>query len=404
MITYLLGKSTQGRFRFVIIECNEQWQELEHAYIIQRSYGQVGGKTTLSPPILVDKTKQKRTWKEQYTLQFNSEVKKFKDKGYIEVEKDPNEYSEVELNQLFGEVITNQYGVIKPMLAKQESRVTNRKIFDKKWLASRKINGIRCLFYWDGKEVRTASRGGEGFDYSTEHLRKHPLMVKLFQKNPTLILDSELYKHGKLLNEISSAARLEKNAYDCDWLEGYVYDLIKLDELDLPAEKRIKYLRLLGQSLNLGFEPYKEWRGGELQLQIVPHVEVSGWENMMLLHNQYVSEGFEGIVIRDPSKPYKPNGRTNDMIKIKVYKDSEYPIVGLAEGKREEDMCFILETPNGQRFNCKPMGDRAQKQWYRDHINELIGKMLTIKYFEMSGKEGSEIPQQPTGVCIRDYE
>jgi hypothetical protein len=50
------------------------------------------------------------------------------------------------------------------------------------------------------------------------------------------------------------------------------------------------------------------------------------------------------------------------------------------------------------------MGDREQKQWYREHINELIGKMLTIKYFEMSGVEGSDVPQQPIGICIRDYE
>jgi hypothetical protein len=50
------------------------------------------------------------------------------------------------------------------------------------------------------------------------------------------------------------------------------------------------------------------------------------------------------------------------------------------------------------------MGDRAQKQWYREHIEELKGKMLTIKYFEMSGVEGSDCPQQPVGVAIRDYE
>ena len=82
----------------------------------------------------------------------------------------------------------------------------------------------------------------------------------------------------------------------------------------------------------------------------------------------------------------------------------EYPIVGLSEGLREEDMCFILKTPKGLEFKCKPMGDRNQKQWYREHINELIGKNLTIKYFEMSGVDGSDIPQQPIGICIRDYE
>lgn len=161
MITYLLGKASTGKFRFAIVECDEEWHEPEHAYIIQRSYGQVRGKTSYSPAILITKTKQKRTWKEQYTLQFNSEVKKFKDKGYVEVEKHPNLYSESELDTIFGDTVTNQYGVIKPMLAKQESKVTNRKIFNKLWLGSRKINGVRCLLYWDGKEIKTASRGGK---------------------------------------------------------------------------------------------------------------------------------------------------------------------------------------------------------------------------------------------------
>ena len=145
MIKYLLGKSSNGKFRFAVVECDEEWHEPEHGYIIQRSYGQVNGKTTFSPKIIVDKTKQKRNWEEQYTLQFNSELKKFLDKGYKEVEKHPNEYTEEELKDLYGTVTTNQYGIIKPMLAKQESKLTNRKILDKEWLCSRKLDGKKSL-------------------------------------------------------------------------------------------------------------------------------------------------------------------------------------------------------------------------------------------------------------------
>lgn len=143
--TFLLSKSSNGKFRFVEVFTDEEWHEPEHGYIIQRSYGQVQGKTTLSPAIIVDRTKQKRNWREQYTLQFNSEVKKYLDKGYVEVPKHPNEYSESELKDIFGEVVTNQAGVIKPMLAKQESKLTNRKILDKEWLCSAKYDGEKNL-------------------------------------------------------------------------------------------------------------------------------------------------------------------------------------------------------------------------------------------------------------------
>ena len=148
----MLGKSSTNKFRFSVVETDEEWHEPEHGYIIQRSYGQVNGKTTLSPAIIVDKTKQKRTWKEQLYLQYNSEVKKFLDKGYVEVEKHPNEYTIEELDDIFGDVKTNQAGVIKPQLAMQADKVTNKKIFDKKWLISRKLDGVKALFYYKDGE------------------------------------------------------------------------------------------------------------------------------------------------------------------------------------------------------------------------------------------------------------
>lgn len=163
MIKYLLGRSSTGKFRFAVVECDEEWHSdcKPAGYIIKRSYGQVRGKTTLSPQIIVDRTKQKRNWQEQYTLQFNSEVKKYLDKGYKEIDKHPNEYTDDELLSIFGDVKTNQYGVIKPQLAKQADKVTNPKIFNKEWLISRKLDGVKALFYWDGKEIHTASRGGK---------------------------------------------------------------------------------------------------------------------------------------------------------------------------------------------------------------------------------------------------
>lgn len=400
MIKYLLGKATTGKFRFAVVECDEEWHDDVKGYTIQRSYGQVQGKTTLSPLIVVDRTKQKRNWKEQYTLQFNSEVKKFLDKGYKEVEKHPNEYTEEELHELYGSVTTNQYGIIKPMLAKQSEKVTNTKIFDKIWLGSRKINGTRCLMYWDGENIQTASRGGEHYNAATSHLREHPALREIFQCNPTLILDGELYKHGKSLQQISGAARMEKNAYDCDWLEYWIYDCIHLDELETKAADRLAWLESLADTYKIGFDPYKEWKDGELRLQFVPQVEVSGWDNMKKLHDEYVLEGFEGLVIRDPSKPYKPNGRTNDMIKIKQYTDETFKVVGYELGLRgSEDMCFICEMEDGRTFKAMPLGDRSVKAEYIDNFDEKYnGHLGDCKYFELSD-EG--IPCQPKFLAFR---
>lgn len=402
MIKYLLGKASTGKFRFAIVECDEEWHEPEHGYVIQRSYGQVGGKTTLSPKIIVDRTKQKRTWKEQYTLQFNSEVKKFLDKGYVEVEKHPNEYSSAELEAIFGDVKTNQYGVIKPMLAKQAKDIKNLKIFDKEYYISRKINGVRCLIYYDGNQVRTSSRGAINYDIAIYHIITHPLIEKFFKNHPDAILDGEIFKKNLSLNFISGICRSQKTVNDGKNLQFYWYDIVNLQ---MPFSKRWNTMQEWSKELQLSdFDPDKQFSDEELHIQFLPQEKISGWNNMKKLHDKWVKDGWEGAVIRLAESVYKPGARGNDWIKIKVYQDAEYPIIGISEGLREEDMCFILETPNGQQFKCKPMGDREQKQWYRDHIDELKGKLLTIKYFEMSGVEGSEIPQQPIGICVRDYE
>lgn len=392
MIKHLLGKASTGKFRYAVVECDEVWHEPEHGYIIQRSYGQVQGKNTLSPAIIVAKTAQNRTWKEQYTLKFNSEVKKFLDKGYVEVDKHPNEYSTDELDAIFGDVKTNQYGVVKPMLAKQSEKVTNQKIFNKEWLASRKLDGVRCLLYYKEGEIHTASRGGEHYDYSTEFIRTDKRLIKFFEINPTVILDGELFKRFKSLQQISGAARLEKRSSDYGWLEYWIYDcyipdMCAIDRQDFLMEQ-------LGE-VDIPSYTGVECDEQEASIRLLTQVHVlSGWEGMQKLHDQYVSEGFEGVVIRDPSKPYKPGGRTNDMIKIKKYKSSEFLVTGYELGLRgSEDMTFICETADGIVFKAMPVGDREVKAEYVENFEEKYrGHMAECTYFNLSD-EG--VPTQP---------
>jgi len=395
MIKYLLGKASTGKFRFAIVECDEEWHEPEHGYVIQRSYGQVGGKTTLSPKIIVDRTKQKRNWKEQYTLQFNSEVKKFLDKGYIEVEKHPGEYTSEELQALFGDVKTNQYGVIKPQLAKQADKVTNPKIFEKKWLISRKLDGVKALFYYKDGEIHTASRGGEDYDAATTHLRENPKLLKFFEANPTVILDGELFVRGKTLQQISGAARMEKNAYDCDWLQYWVYDCYISSDVDMVADDRWGFLmHELCNNFEIPMYMSTEDDEHEDPIRVLIHEYVTGWDNMKKLHDQWVAEGFEGAVITDPSKPYKVGSRCNNLIKIKQYKSEDFTVVGYKLGLRgSEDMTFTCELEDGRTFEAMPVGDRATKAEYVENFdNKYRGHKAECTFFNYSD---DGIPTQP---------
>ena len=395
MIKYLLGKASTGKFRFAVVECDEEWHEPEHGYVIQRSYGQVGGKTTLSPKIIVDRTKQKRTWKEQYTLQFNSETKKFLDKGYVEVEKNPKEYTLDELQSIFGEVKTNQYGVIKPQLAKQADKVTNPKIFEKKWLISRKLDGVKALFYYKDEVIHTASRGGEDYDAATTHLREDLKLLKFFEAHPTVILDGELFVRGKTLQQISGAARMEKNAYDCDWLQYWVYDCYDSSNVDMIASDRYKFLMLeLCDNCDIPMYLTIEDDEHNVPIRLLLHEYVEGWDNMKKLHDKWVAEGFEGAVITDPSKPYKVGSRCNNLIKIKQYKSEDFTVVGYKLGLRgSEDMTFTCALEDGRTFEAMPVGDRATKAEYvKSFDNKYRGHKAECTFFNYSD---DGIPTQP---------
>jgi DNA ligase-1 len=397
---YLISLDSKNKIR--IFYTHYEFNKDIDAYEISRYSGQYRGKQTWGPIITVERGKVTRNKLEQTVLQWNHLIKEKLDKGYKKVDVDPETLSEEKLKEIVGDYSTNQDGLLKPMLAKSETQITNRKIFEKDWYASRKINGVRTLVYYKDGELHTASRGGAtNYDFVLEHILKHPKLVEYFKAYPNLILDSEAFKFGWTLNKISGICRTQKTAYDGDPLELYVYDILDVNK---TFEERLQVIDKFSEDLNLSFNPERSWNEDDLKIQIVPHELISGWEYIKKLHDEYVSEGWEGLVIRDPEAKYKPGARGQQMIKVKEYKDSEYEIIGLSEGLREEDMCFVMVTPDGQQFNCKPIGDREQKQWYREHIDELIGKMATVKYFEMSGKEGSQIPQQPVMMAIRDYE
>lgn len=395
---YLISKDAKNKIRIAIISYELISEKDNRYFIIHRLSGQLGGKRTKQPDKIVERGKVNRSLWQQVELEANHLVKEKLDKGYKTIEKDPDEYSVDELNTILGSSITNQDNIPKPMLAKQADKVTNLKIFDKEWYASRKIDGLRALIYQakDGS-LHTVSRGSMNYDAAMYEIINHPDLIKIFNENPGLIMDGECYHHGYTLQQLNSIARTQKTAVDYEVLQFYWYDIV---DTNSTFDERWALMNDIKDQYNLSFDPEKEFDDEELRLQFVPQLIVSSWNAMMDLHNEYVSEGWEGLVIRDPDKVYRPNGRTNDMIKIKVYKSDEFLITGYELGLRgNEDMVFICETKEGKEFKAKPHGDRAQKDWYVENFDsDCLNHYAVVKYFYMSD---DNIPLQPSVSSIR---
>ena len=378
-----ITRDSKSKCRVVTI-----WTEyIDGKYFIHRSSGLIDGKKVISPDLKVTSGKVKRTLDEQITLEFNSLVKKYLDKGYKDIRDfDITELTVEKAEEVLPKIKTDQNGNLKPMLCKVLDK-TDKKLTDKTWFASYKHDGLRMfLFYRDG-EVHTSSRGGGNYDIAASYIREDEFINDLFRRNPTLILDGELYFHHPdwNLQRISSLGRKQVLEDDHRILKFYCYDIV----MDAPFKTRKYFL-----------DHIKYTVPDNSKLVIVEHFKVQGLEEIMKLHNQAIAEGYEGLVIRDPDKEYKCGARDNRMLKIKEMQDAEFRIKGIVEGLREEDMCFLMEMPDGTKFKAKPIGDKALKQYYREHLGEIVGKLGVIKFLYYS-KGDHPVPTLPVFKCVR---
>lgn len=396
----LVTKDSKGKVRVVNIQCT--YNKSKDTYTINRTTGLFRGKETPQPEIVISEGKQKRTVKQQAKLEFESHINKYLSKGYKQYDNltkvSFENVTEEDILKLLGENKTDANGAIKPMLAKDHNKCAS-KVFNKEYLGSPKIDGIRGLMYYDKTKdmIITASRGGKDYFESTLHLTTNKNIIEFFKQCPDAILDGELYCHGYSLQELSGIVRRhEINST----LEFWIYDILFLDAPDMPFKDRWTNLQDLATDtfgLTLGFDPENH----DEKIKVIPHKPVSGFAEVEREHDVYVKKGFEGIVIREINSEYGVGMRDNRMIKFKKYDDDEFKILGMEDRLRDEDFVFVLETKEGKSFFAKPIGSRELKQKYRENINNIIGKMATVKFFYYSE---DNIPLQPTLRTIRDYE
>lgn len=136
----LISRDNKGKIR--VVEMFTEWNDVEHAFGIYRTTYQYGGKRTEQPAIFVRMGKAARSLREQLELEYKSNLKKYLDKGYKLLQNFIDEYTEQELQEIIGDVVTDSSGFAKHMLAKQADKVKDSSIEKVKcWAVSRKIDG-----------------------------------------------------------------------------------------------------------------------------------------------------------------------------------------------------------------------------------------------------------------------
>jgi ATP-dependent DNA ligase len=121
-------------------------------------------------------------------------------------------------------------------------------------------------------------------------------------------------------------------------------------------------------------------------------------------HDQFVQEGFEGLMARELNSKYE-HARSNYLLKYKEFDDEEFKITSITTGVGSEAGAILFEciTENGSHFTVRPRGTiENRKLMYEIKPEAYIGKQLTVRYQERDAT--TTIPRFPVGISVREYE
>lgn len=304
---------------------------------------------------------------EQAILQAKSKWVKKTDKGFCEVPPPVGRILEL------------------PMLAHSFEKKTKKVIWP--GFAQPKLNGIRCLCKKvDEETIKFISRGNKSFE-TMEHLI--PELLEVLEVGQ--FLDGELYNHNLTFQQICSAVKNEKGGdVDPRLIQLHFYDFYDPTKED-TFEDRIRNI------FDIALPKLTD------NLVAVATKEVKSEKEFFKLHDDYVANGYEGIMFRNKQGKYILEHRSNDLLKYKDFIDEEFEIVGGEEcqGDSVGQAKLICITKDGEEFTVRCKGsDDYRKRLLKD-LHELIGKQLTVRYQNLSD---DGVPVFPVGIVVRDYE
>ena len=254
-----------------------------------------------------------------------------------------------------------------------------------------KLDGVRCLFTAKG----AVSRANNQF-MNVQHIEQ--ALKPFFAKNPTAVLDGELYNHGLKddFEKIISLVKKRKPTKDdrveaAELVEYHIYDVASMTIANYTT--RLNYINSISNF---------QWN------HILRRVDTKvalDFDDALKMHNKNLKLGYEGSIYRSFEGKYKGT-RSWDLMKFKDFHDAEATIVDFVAGKGKRTGTlgkFIMQDDEGVEFGCPP-----GKGYNYDALAEMlenaaqyVGQLATFTYFERT-KAGSY--RHPHYKCLRNYE
>ena len=260
------------------------------------------------------------------------------------------------------------------------------------WYGSRKLDGVRCVIILDESgEAKAYSRNGKEFETLGRVLKS---IESIGSKG--LVFDGELCLIDDEGNEDFQGVMKEirKKDHTIENPQYKIFDVLPLESFgkksgEITLGDRLKSLKVL---------PIETSKC----LSVLPQVVVRDEEHFAELSAEATEKGFEGLMLRkDVSYEGK---RTKNLLKVKSFLDEEYEVVSIdfkdhriiKEGKEvvRPMLAQAYIQHKGFRVGVGSGFSQEERIHYYENPEELVGKTITVQYFE-------ETRNQEGGISLR---
>jgi len=274
--------------------------------------------------------------------------------------------------------------VFKPMLAtKFEDRLRHLQPTNH-LLAQPKLDGVRMiatskgLFTRTGKSLNTVAHIAEA-------------LSPIFEAHPDLILDGELYNHD-LKDDFQTIVSLVKREKISAKQQAETQSLVQYHLYDVAQGTTGSYEERHAFLTNI-----VDLTSTTNILHVVGYDIVSKQSDLMVrsdgklvlgpVADHYLSLGYEGTMVRINETPYQRNKRSASLMKLKLFDDDEFELLGFKEGNGNWSGTAKMATIRRNDGSTGVATMRGSVESLRKILADpapFIGKMATVRYFGLT--------------------
>lgn len=329
-----------------------------------------------------------------YVNGFVSNYKEYEDLIYNILDKDLKTRANI---SLINKAIPNCIPVFKVALAEKYDGKLD--LENETWYYSRKLDGVRCIIRKEGDSVKAYSRSGKEF-HTLQNVLDDAAKI-----SGDFVLDGELClaSSGNTDDFQGVMKEIRRKDHTIPNPLYYAFDYLTLEEFDSKVSTSTFRTRISELENTLVHMELND------TLAFLPQLRILRMEQVQDLLKEADDLGQEGIILRKDDT-YKGK-RSKDILKVKSFHDAEYTVKGIESGNirhivngSEVESTMLSNVIIEHKGNEVGVGSGfsiEERMEFQADPSKIIGKVLTIQYFEESkNKEGEYSLRFPTVKII----